>query len=95
MPLDLPGRPLPKPIADFALAEMARLEVPGIAVGVIHDGAAHVAGFGVTNVDHPLPVDGDTLFQIGSTSKTFTATALMRRAVSAVKRASTVAGSTP
>ncbi len=57
---------------------MARLEVPGLAVGVIHDGATYTAGFGVTNADHPLPVDPDTLFQIGSTSKTFTATALMR-----------------
>jgi CubicO group peptidase (beta-lactamase class C family) len=37
-----------------------------------------VRGFGVTNVDHPLPVDGDTLFRIGSTTKTFTATAIMR-----------------
>jgi CubicO group peptidase (beta-lactamase class C family) len=37
-----------------------------------------VKGFGVTNVDHPLPVDADTLFRIGSTTKTFTATAMMR-----------------
>ena len=32
----------------------------------------------VTNVDHPLPVTDDTLFQIGSISKTFTGTLLMR-----------------
>jgi CubicO group peptidase (beta-lactamase class C family) len=32
----------------------------------------------VTSVDDPLPVDDRTLFMIGSTSKTFTATALMR-----------------
>ncbi len=35
-------------------------------------------GFGVTSVRHPLPVDEKTLFQIGSTTKTFTATAVMR-----------------
>jgi CubicO group peptidase (beta-lactamase class C family) len=35
-------------------------------------------GFGVTNVGHPVPVDADTLFRIGSTTKTFTATAMMR-----------------
>lgn len=34
-------------------------------------------GLGVTNIDHPLRVDEDTLFQIGSTTKTFTATAAM------------------
>ena len=52
--------------------------VPGVAVGLIADGEEWLAGFGVTNVEHPLPVDADTLFQIGSITKTFTATALMR-----------------
>lgn len=71
-------RPLPASIEEFAHAEMARLEVPGLAAGVLHDGVIYAGGFGVTNVDYPAPVDADTLFQIGSTSKTFTATALMR-----------------
>ena len=31
-----------------------------------------------TNVDHPTPVDGDTVFRIGSTTKTFTGTTMMR-----------------
>ena len=57
---------------------MERFRVPGVAVGVLHQGQTFTAGFGVTNVDHPLPVDGDTLFQIGSTTKTFTATLAMR-----------------
>src|SRR4029078_6919921 len=38
----------------------------------------YTAAFGVTNVDYPLPVQVDTLFQVGSTTKTFTATAVMR-----------------
>ncbi|CAA9579031.1 MAG: Beta-lactamase class C-like and penicillin binding proteins (PBPs) superfamily [uncultured Thermomicrobiales bacterium] len=59
-------------------AEMARLHVPGVSVGLLHDGQESYAAFGVTNVDHPLPVDPDTLFQIGSTTKTVTATAAMR-----------------
>jgi CubicO group peptidase (beta-lactamase class C family) len=57
---------------------MKRYHVPGVAVGVYWQGREHVRGFGVTNVDHPLPVDADTLFRIGSTTKTFTATAMMR-----------------
>ncbi len=57
---------------------MQRLQVPGVAVGVLHDGQEHVAGFGVTSVENPLPVNADTLFQIGSITKTFVGTAVMR-----------------
>ncbi len=57
---------------------MAAKKVPGVAVGVWHQGEMAAAGFGVTNVDHPLPVTADTLFQIGSITKTFTGTAVMR-----------------
>lgn len=71
-------RPLPEPIVTFAESELARLQVPGAAIGVLHGGAIYVASVGFTNVDHPLPVTPETLFQIGSTSKTFTATALMQ-----------------
>jgi CubicO group peptidase (beta-lactamase class C family) len=52
--------------------------IPGVAVGVWADKQEHIKGFGVTNVDHPLPVDGDTVFRIGSTTKTFTGTTMMR-----------------
>jgi CubicO group peptidase (beta-lactamase class C family) len=63
---------------DLIVARMAELKIPGVALGVFDGSREHVAAFGVTNVDHPLPVDADTLFQIGSTTKTFTGTALMR-----------------
>ena len=53
------------------------LEVPGVAVGVTIDGDEHLAFHGVTSVEDPLPVDAGTLFQIGSTGKTYTATAIM------------------
>lgn len=57
--------------------EAQSLHVPGAAVGVLFDGAEHVLTTGVTSVDAPSPVTGDTLFQIGSTTKTITATAAM------------------
>src|SRR5437868_2575329 len=61
------------------LSEIAeRLQVPGVAVGVLIDGEEHYAFHGVTSVENPLPVDEDTLFQFGSTGKTFTATAMLR-----------------
>ena len=59
-------------------AAMVRYHVPGVAVGVFWQGREHLKGFGVTNVDHALPVDAETLFRIGSITKTFTATAMMR-----------------
>jgi CubicO group peptidase (beta-lactamase class C family) len=65
---------LERHVADLA----GELEVPGVSVGVLHDGAEHYAYAGVTSVENPLPVDEATLFQFGSTGKTFTATAMMR-----------------
>jgi CubicO group peptidase (beta-lactamase class C family) len=49
-----------------------------VAVGVFHDGQEHYAFHGVTSIENPLPVDDGTLFQFGSTGKTFTSTALLR-----------------
>jgi CubicO group peptidase (beta-lactamase class C family) len=59
-------------------AGMADFGVPGVALGVWHDGRALTAGFGVHNVEHPLPVGPTTLFRVASITKTFTATAVMR-----------------
>jgi CubicO group peptidase (beta-lactamase class C family) len=57
---------------------MERYHVPGVAVGIWNDGKEEFGGWGVTNVDHPLAVDADTLFQIASVTKTITATTIMR-----------------
>ena len=65
-------------VCQSALGEMERLKVPGVAIGVVDGEAEHAAGLGVTSVEHPLPVTPDTLFQIGSTTKTVTGTAAMR-----------------
>jgi CubicO group peptidase (beta-lactamase class C family) len=53
------------------------LGVPGAVVGVDHGGELDLAGYGSTRLDHGRPVDASTLFQIGSTAKTFTAAAMM------------------
>jgi CubicO group peptidase (beta-lactamase class C family) len=65
-------------IAELIEQEMARRNIPGVAIGILYGDEEHVAGFGVTNIEHPLPVDGDTLFQVGSITKTVTATLAMR-----------------
>jgi CubicO group peptidase (beta-lactamase class C family) len=51
--------------------------VPGVAVGVSCDGEEHYAYHGVTSVENPLAVGPSTLFQVGSITKTYTATAIM------------------
>ncbi len=65
-------------ISDRIEFEMQRLHVPGVAIGILDQGQVFSAGFGVTNLENPLPVSADTLFQIGSITKTVTATAMMR-----------------
>ena len=64
-------------ISKKIVSEMKRLEVPGVAIGIYHKGKEFTEGFGVTSVEHPLPVTADTLFQTGSISKTFTGTLMM------------------
>jgi CubicO group peptidase (beta-lactamase class C family) len=54
------------------------LLIPGVAVGVLVDGREEHAFHGVTSIENPLPVDRRTLFLCGSTTKTFTATAIVR-----------------
>jgi CubicO group peptidase (beta-lactamase class C family) len=57
--------------------ERERFGVPGCAVVVVKDGEVLLAaGFGQRDVDADLPVDADTLFPIGSSTKTFTAAVL-------------------
>jgi len=57
---------------------MKEFGVPGVAVGVRHGDEMFTGGMGVTNADHPLPVDEATLFQIGSITKTFVGTLAIR-----------------
>ena len=58
-------------------AAVAETETPGVAVAVLQDGDERAAGFGVTSVENPLDVTPETLFQIGSITKTVTATVAM------------------
>ena len=65
-------------LAQFVEATATTFGIPGVAVGVWADGQEIYACHGVTSVDNPLPVDRDTLYVLGSVTKTYTATALMR-----------------
>jgi len=57
---------------------MDEIKVPGIAIGIMHDGKVQMAGLGITNVDDPQAVTEATVFYIGSISKTFTTTVALK-----------------
>ncbi len=65
-------------LCKLAEEEMRKHHIPGASIGVFVGGDVLTAGFGVTNVTNPLPVETSTLFQIGSITKTFTSAAIMR-----------------
>lgn len=63
---------------DRIFADVARPDGPGCAVGVYRAGAVVLArGYGAANLDHALAITPATVFEIGSLSKQFTATAIL------------------
>ena len=68
----------PGALSELVEATATEFGIPGVAVGVWADGLEEYACHGVTSVDNPLPVDRHTLHLLGSVTKTYTATALMR-----------------
>lgn len=53
---------------------MAEYDVPGLAVAITVNGQSHFFNYGVASRESNAPVSEETLFEVGSISKTFTAT---------------------
>ena len=59
---------------DFINAAMRQWKVPGLAIGIVRGSSAvYLKGFGVRNIKSGEPVTPETLFDIGSCTKAFTA----------------------
>lgn len=60
-------------IDDAVAAVMKQWQVPGLALAVVHNGQViHSRGYGFRDVERKLPVTPDTLFAIGSITKSMT-----------------------
>jgi CubicO group peptidase (beta-lactamase class C family) len=66
-------------IDDYLRTEMQKRRIPGLALAVVRDGAVvRMQGYGFANLEHDVPVTPDTIFELASVTKQFTATAIMR-----------------
>ncbi|SEM99992.1 beta-lactamase class C [Pseudomonas sp. ok272] len=66
--------PIDSVVQNAARDVMQRYHIPGLAIAVTHDGKRQFYNFGVASRDTQQQVTSATLFEIGSISKTFTAT---------------------
>lgn len=69
------AQPGVKAAVDAAIAPLqAKYGIPGVAVGITVDGKHAFYNYGVASKATHAPVDDQTLFEVGSFTKTFTAT---------------------
>src|SRR5204863_9376131 len=75
------GAPVPgrtDKIDDYITGQIKRLHVPGASHAIVRDGNITKAqGYGFANLELRSPATKETVYEIGSTSKQFTATAIM------------------
>jgi len=66
------------PVDDYVRTEMARHQVPGLALAILRHGVLQRAqGYGYANLEHDVPVHPDTVFKSGALGMQFTAVAAM------------------
>jgi beta-lactamase class C len=66
--------PLRAAVDAAVLPVIAEYDIPGLAMAITVDGQQHFFNYGVASRESQSPVTEDTVFEIGSVSKTFTAT---------------------
>lgn len=74
--LALPADPSPATV-DAIFSEW-NARTPGVALAVVRDEKIiYLHGYGIANLEHAVAIAGDTVFDIGSTSKQFTAACIL------------------
>lgn len=62
----------------YVASEMKAQRIPGLSLAVVRAGrTVYLKSYGVATLEHPVRVKPDTLFQVGSIGKQFTATSVM------------------
>ena len=62
----------------YVQTQILRQHIPGVAVGIVRgDRVVKMRGYGFANVELGVPASADTVFEIGSVTKSFTAMAVM------------------
>ena len=65
-------------IDEYITIQMRRLHIPGLSLAIIRDGRVTRAhGYGFANLELKAPANTDTVYEIGSNTKQFTAAAIM------------------
>lgn len=69
---------VPAGVDAYVRGVMEKRHVPGASVAVVRDGKVVLSkGYGLANVELGVPATPDTVYQLASVTKTFTATAVM------------------
>jgi D-alanyl-D-alanine carboxypeptidase len=65
-------------IDDYLVAQMRQLHIPGLSLAIVRDGGITKAqGYGFANVELKAHATKETVYEIGSNTKQFTAAAIM------------------
>jgi CubicO group peptidase (beta-lactamase class C family) len=68
----------PNPDVDSIFADLTKAGSPGCALGIYRDGKIiYAKGYGLANIDESVPITPQTVFDVGSVSKQFTAASIL------------------
>jgi D-alanyl-D-alanine carboxypeptidase len=74
-----PQAPQTDKVDEYIQTEMQKRHIPSLALAVTHNGKiVKQKAYGLANVELNVPATPETLYQIASTTKTFTAAAIMK-----------------
>jgi CubicO group peptidase (beta-lactamase class C family) len=78
VPPAIPAQDKTASAVDEVFADLTKAGSPGCAVGVYRNGrVSYSKGYGLANIEEDVPITPQTVFDIGSTSKQFTATSIL------------------